>query len=107
VEHSKILDHGSGNAIDHTDQAETGDNEELATQHDLSNYQLSRDGAKRVIKPLKRYGHVDIICYALNVAEEIQNSEPKTWREVIKREDSQLWLQAMNEEMESLRRNKT
>jgi len=57
-----------------------------------------------VIKPT--YGHVDIICYALNVAEEIQNSNPKTWREAIDSEDSQLWLHEMNEEMESLRKNK-
>ena len=83
------------------------DNEELAIQHDLSNYQLTRDREKRVIKPPKRYGHADIICYALSVAEEIQNSEPKTWREAIESEDSQLWLQAMSEEMESLRKNKT
>jgi len=74
VEHSEILDHGSGDAIDHTDQAKTGDNEELGTQHDLSSYQLVRDRAKRVIKPTKRYGHTDIICYALYVAEKIQNS---------------------------------
>ena len=57
-------------------------------------------------KPTKRYGHADIICYALNVAEEIQNSEPKTWKEAIEGEDSQLWLLAMNEEMKSLRKNK-
>ena len=69
VEHSVISDHGSGDTIDHTDQAVTGDNEDLATQHDLSNYQLVRDRAKRVIKPTKRYGHADIICYALNFAE--------------------------------------
>jgi len=48
VEHSEISDHGSRYAIDHTDQAETRDNEELTTQHDLSNYQLTRDRAKRV-----------------------------------------------------------
>ena len=100
VKHSEISDHSSGDAIDHTDQAKTGDNEELGTQHDLSSYQLVRDRAKRVIKPTKRYDHADIICYTLNVAEEIQNSEPKTWREAIESEDSQLWLQAMNEEME-------
>ena len=78
VEHFEISDHSSGDAIDHTDQAETGDNEELATQYDLSNYQLARDREKRVTKTTKRYGHADIICYALNVAEEIQNSKPKT-----------------------------
>jgi len=106
VEHSEASDHGSEDTIDHTDQAEIGDNEDLATQHDLSNYQLVRDRAKRVIKPTKRYSHADIICYFLNVAEEIQNSKPKTLREAIESEDNQLWLQAMNEEIESLRKNK-
>jgi len=47
VEHSEILDRGSGDAIDHTDQGEAGDNEELVTQHDLSNYQLTRDREKK------------------------------------------------------------
>jgi len=99
VEHYEILDHGSGDTIDHTDQGEAGDNKELATQHDLSNYQLTRDREKRVIKPTKRYDHADVICYALSVDEEIQNSESKTWREAIESEDNQLWLQAMSEEI--------
>ena len=90
MEHSEISYNDSGNVIDHSDQAEAGDNEELVTQHDLSNYQLTRDREKRVTKPTKRYGHADIICYALSVAEEIQNSEPRTWREAIESEDSQL-----------------
>ena len=47
VEHSEILDHGSGDAIDLTDQGEARDNEELVTQHDLSNYQLTRDREKK------------------------------------------------------------
>ena len=47
VEHYEISDHGNGDAIDHTDQAEIGDNEELGTQHDLPNDQLTRDREKR------------------------------------------------------------
>ena len=31
VEHSEISDHDSGNVIDHSDQAEAGDNEEMVT----------------------------------------------------------------------------
>ena len=53
VEHSEILDHGSGDAIDLTDQGEAGDNEELITQHDLSNYQLTRDREKKGDKASK------------------------------------------------------
>ena len=47
MEHYEILDHSSVDTIDHTDQGEAGDNEELATQHDLSNYQLTRDREKK------------------------------------------------------------
>ena len=53
VEHYEILDHGSGDAIDHTDQGEAEDNEELVTQHDLSNYQLTRDREKKGDKASK------------------------------------------------------
>ena len=53
VEHSEILDHGSGDAIDLTDQGEARDNEELVTQHDLSNYQLTRDREKKGDKASK------------------------------------------------------
>jgi len=63
VEHSEISDHDSGDAIDHTDQGEAGDNEELATQHDLSNYQLARDREKKVIS-LQR-GMVMLILSAM------------------------------------------
>ena len=75
MEHYEILDHGIGDTIDHTDQGEVGDNEEMATHHDLSNYQLTRDREKRVIKTPKRYGHADIICYALSVAEEKEQGQ--------------------------------
>ena len=87
VEPVETSDHGSEDTIDHIDQAIIGDNEDLATQHDLANYQMVRDRAKRVIKPTKRYGHANIICYALNDVEEIQNSESKTVREAIESED--------------------
>ena len=62
VENPYISNNGDGDAIDLTDQGEAGDNEELITQHDLSNYQLTRDREKRVIKPPKR---VMLILFAM------------------------------------------
>ena len=53
MEHSEISDHDSGNVIDHTNQGEARDNEELVTQHDLSNYQLTRDREKKGDKASK------------------------------------------------------
>ncbi|MCI68539.1 hypothetical protein A2U01_0089800, partial [Trifolium medium] len=37
-------------------------------------YQLARDRERRVIKPPNRFDYVDLICYALNAAEEVQDS---------------------------------
>ena len=53
VEHFEISDHDNGNVIDHSVQAEARDNEELVTQHDLSNYQLTRDREKKGDKASK------------------------------------------------------
>ncbi|MCI78075.1 hypothetical protein A2U01_0099345, partial [Trifolium medium] len=37
-----------------------------------SDYQLARDRDRRVIRAPKRFGYADLICYALNAAEEVQ-----------------------------------
>ncbi|PNX59901.1 hypothetical protein L195_g059917, partial [Trifolium pratense] len=47
----------------------------------VSDYQLARDRERRVIRPPNRFGYADLICYALNAAEEVQDSEPKNFRE--------------------------
>jgi len=61
----------------------------------------------RQIKPLERYGYADFICYALNAAEELQDSEPRNFREALESNESKDWLKAMNEEMLSLEKNQT
>ncbi|WJX42094.1 hypothetical protein P8452_29365 [Trifolium repens] len=70
-------------------------------------YQLARDRERRVITPPNRYGYADLICYALNAAEEVQDSEPKNFREASESIDSKDWLKAMEEEMLSLEKNQT
>ncbi|KAG8499283.1 hypothetical protein CXB51_005781 [Gossypium anomalum] len=63
---------------------------------------------RREIKPLKKYAEVDLVPYALNVAEDIDsNQEPSNYYEAISYEDSEKWIFAMQEEMESLHKNKT
>ncbi|MCI81496.1 copia LTR rider, partial [Trifolium medium] len=47
----------------------------------IPDYQLARDRERRVIHPPNRFGYVDLICYALSAAEEVQDSEPKNFRE--------------------------
>ncbi|KAK2447548.1 secreted RxLR effector protein [Trifolium repens] len=70
-------------------------------------YQLARDRERRVITPPNRNGYADLICYALNAAEEVQDSEPKNFREASESIDSKDWLKAMEEEMLSLEKNQT
>ncbi|KAK2443650.1 hypothetical protein QL285_014736 [Trifolium repens] len=57
-------------------------------------YQLAQDRERRVITPPNRYGYADLICYALNAAEEVQDSEPKNFREASEIIDSKDWLKA-------------
>lgn len=54
-------------------------------------------------EPLKHYGQVNLVEYALSV----ENDEPVTFKQAIEDENSERWLVAMEEEMESLRKNQT
>ncbi|GAU10233.1 hypothetical protein TSUD_417410 [Trifolium subterraneum] len=72
-----------------------------------SGYQLARDRERRDIRPPNRYGYADLICYALNEAEEVQDSEPKNFRKASESIEGKDWLKAMNEEMLSLEKNQT
>ena len=48
------------------------------------------------------------MAYALNVADDIDsNLEPSTYTKVVSCDDSSKWMIAMQEEMESLQKNKT
>ncbi|KAG8474939.1 hypothetical protein CXB51_031653 [Gossypium anomalum] len=63
---------------------------------------------RREIKPSKKYAEADLAAYALNMAKDIDaNQEPSNHSEAISSEDSEKWMFAMQEEMESLHKNKT
>ncbi|KAG8480905.1 hypothetical protein CXB51_025479 [Gossypium anomalum] len=71
-------------------------------------YSIAKTRTRREIKPSKKYAEADLVAYALNVAEDIDaNQEPSNYSEVISYEDSEKWMFAMQEEMESLHKNKT
>ncbi|WVZ11552.1 hypothetical protein V8G54_016082 [Vigna mungo] len=75
---------------------------------DLRNYQLVRDRERRISKPTKRFGEVDLICYALNAAEDLNRSdEPRSYKEALDSSDRHLWQGAMEEELEALKKNST
>ncbi|KAG8492605.1 hypothetical protein CXB51_010032 [Gossypium anomalum] len=71
-------------------------------------YSIAKNRTKREIKPPKKYAEANLVTYALNVAEDIDaNQEPSNYSKVISGEDSEKWMFAMQEEMESLYKNKT
>ncbi|KAG8481971.1 hypothetical protein CXB51_026890 [Gossypium anomalum] len=56
----------------------------------------------------QKYAKADLVAYALNVAEDIDaNQEPSNYSEAVSCEDSEKWIFTMQEEMESLHKNRT
>ena len=78
-------------------------------QHDipLENYQLTRDKARRSVRPLHGFGYNDMVAYSLSIGEELSYAEPKNYLEAISCKDSPKWMTAMQEEFESLLKNGT
>ncbi|KAG8490688.1 hypothetical protein CXB51_013811 [Gossypium anomalum] len=71
-------------------------------------YSIAKNRTSREIKPLKKYAEADLVVYALIMAEDIDtNQEPSNYSEAISCEESEKWMFAMQEEMESLHKNKT
>ncbi|KAG8482631.1 hypothetical protein CXB51_024131 [Gossypium anomalum] len=71
-------------------------------------YSIAKNRTRREIKHPKKYAEVDLVAYALNMAEDInENQEPSNYSEVVSYEDSEKWMFAMQEEMKSLHKNRT
>ena len=77
------------------------------THSELEGYQLAMDRVRRTIKMPKRYGVADLISYALAVAEAETSEEPATYKQAMRTKDKRKWVAAMEEEMASLKKNKT
>ncbi|GKD95173.1 retrotransposon protein, putative, ty1-copia subclass [Tanacetum coccineum] len=97
---------------DQTNQ-EDGDDEDVGDQEtdqtpDLIDYQLTRDREPRTrMKPLRFQNRSNMAAYAFAAAEEGDTHEPLTYQEAVACEYSSKWKVAMEEEMDSLRKNKT
>ncbi|KAH9697805.1 Integrase catalytic domain-containing protein [Citrus sinensis] len=74
---------------------------------ELHDYQLARDRARKETKPPSRYAYVGMVAYALNSVEDITIEEPASYREAVKSSDPRNWIKAMEEEIDSLIKNKT
>ncbi|KAG8492340.1 hypothetical protein CXB51_009634 [Gossypium anomalum] len=71
-------------------------------------YFIAKNRTKREIKPPKKYDEADLVAYALNATEDIDaNQETSNYSEEISCEDSEKWMFVMQEEMESLHKNRT
>ncbi|WVZ06123.1 hypothetical protein V8G54_019469 [Vigna mungo] len=92
---------------DHTDGMSGEGSHGKAAGVDLRNYQLVRDRERRISKPTKRFGEVDLICYALNAAEDLNRSdESRSYKEALDSSDRHLWQGAMEEELVDLPKGK-
>ncbi|GJT99994.1 retrotransposon protein, putative, ty1-copia subclass [Tanacetum coccineum] len=89
------------------DDEDAGDQETNQTSN-LTDYQLARDRELRTrTKPLRFRNESNMAAYAFVVPEEEDTHEPLTYQEAVACEDSSKWKDAMKEEMDSLRKNKT
>lgn len=87
------------------------ENEQAQQQQQLVDNLVSsrpRRTYKHVLKlgsdePLRHYGQTNLVEYALSV----EDDEPATFNEAILNSNSESWLGAMEEEMESLHKNQT
>ena len=70
-------------------------------------YLLARDRERRTIMAPRRYGYADLVCFPLNAAEDVQDSKPRNFKEAFESKESEYWLKAVNEEMDSLEKNQT
>ena len=69
---------------------------------------MARDRKRRTIKTPERYGHADLISYALIVGKEIEDQEePQSYDETISSKDNSKCIEAMEEEMASLEKKDT
>ncbi|GJR43097.1 kinase-like domain, phloem protein 2-like protein [Tanacetum coccineum] len=68
---------------------------------------IAHDIPRRTKKAPSRFGFKDYVAYTLQVAEEVESLESATYREDITSKDSNMWIAAMGEEIESLHKNKT
>lgn len=73
----------------------------------LRNYSLARDIQRRSAYPPVRFGHADLVSYALFTAETIEHQEPRNYTEAINSLESEKWMAAMIEELQSLEKNNT
>ena len=64
----------------HDDLSNFQDTQMPFEDHDLRDYELSRDRVRREVRPPTRYAHANIIAYALNIGDSIELDEPISYK---------------------------
>ena len=111
VEHVIDSDDTSGNENVDAHDEPVVDEEHVTPNQPIvpPSWNLARDRVRRgTNKPDRLIEECNIVSFALFVAEEIKgNSEPSSYSEAIISGDSNKWMTAMHDEMESLEKNGT
>ena len=84
-------------------QASTSGDDTLQEQQ----YSIATGRERRQISPTKRYTYVDMVAYALSMAEYIEIPEPSTYNKAISSDKAAAWTVTKTEEIESLHKNQT
>lgn len=71
----------------------------------LDEYQLTRDRERRQIRPPVRFNNDDFV--SLFAHQDKSENEPDSYDDAINCKDHMFWKDAMNDEMNSLLKNKT
>ncbi|KAL2541423.1 Retrovirus-related Pol polyprotein from transposon TNT 1-94 [Abeliophyllum distichum] len=87
------------------DICETVVEEYLDEGDSLRDYQLTRDRVRRPHREPQRFRYESEVAFAYASFEELVDREPRSYREAFKSEQSNEWLEAMKEEMSSLKKN--
>ncbi|GAB2274148.1 hypothetical protein Dimus_039069 [Dionaea muscipula] len=85
----------------------TDDVENTTNQSNPSSYQLVRDRERRRPKPNPKYSYADLIYTALIAGCEIQCPEPACFADAMASKNADCWKMAMDEEIDSLKKNNT
>ena len=99
---------GTSTEVDQQEgEAQTNQGQERSSNEEEESYILVRNRKRRAVKPPKRYAQADVISFALTIAEETNEIVPRSYKEVMKSKDKDLWLQAIEEEMIALKKINT
>ncbi|GKB25007.1 retrovirus-related pol polyprotein from transposon TNT 1-94 [Tanacetum coccineum] len=105
--HLTVSDEGPKQNVDSKRKTELSWKRLLIGDKSVKELQVEVELQRTRTKPLRFRDESNMAAYAFAAAEEEDTHEPLTYQEAVACEDSSKWKAAMEEEMDSLRKNKT